>query len=579
MAGASLGAFTFTFLLAGLLTLVVGVGLVFSYRRAVRRYMRRRLGPVTSPRRSIEEILALASGSDPSRVRISLVPATDRTTPRAETNEFRTARFAYLSASAVYVAAGLWHAGIITVLFFSFAGIEFLPFRTLLSFWAYAWPVLLTLILLWAPDRWRQSLAVLAYFAVLAVICLWAGAFTVASPLVIGGGLIPTFTVSAYLQPLALWAVNASSSVYLLVFLNRRIRNVGPLILLFMAISLIGANFAFFAMETRLGMQWAVALSLVLERTTGNGAILTLYGLQLLGALLFAIPAWFIVRSMVRRYTLKRTSDQSLLLDSVWLFMTLFDCIDLSLDRSFIGWSGLAAFGAYKLVLALGLKPLERTAARRHNVQLLLLRVFGRRRHSERLFSLLSARWRYAGNIQLIAGSDLATTTLEPHQFLDFLSGRLRQNFIYDATDLERRLSTIDLRPDPDGRFRVNALFCSADAWRSAVTGLIDRTDVVLMDLRGFSATNAGCIFELQVLIDRIPLSRVVLLVDNTTEQPLLEKILVSLSTSMDPNSPNATDLPAEIRLLKLDGSTGGGVQKFVRLCEDIMTKRPREVA
>ena len=57
----------------------------------------------------------------------------------------------------------------------------------------------------------------------------------------------------------------------------------------------------------------------MLQRTLGNSIALTLYTLQFLGALLFAIPAWFVVRSIVRRYTLKRTSEQSILLYWVWL--------------------------------------------------------------------------------------------------------------------------------------------------------------------------------------------------------------------------------------------------------------------
>jgi len=36
------------------------------------------------------------------------------------------------------------------------------------------------------------------------------------------------------------------------------------------------------------------------------------------------------------------------------------------------------------------------------------------------------ARWRHAGSIQLIAGVDLATANLEPHELLDYVRGALR---------------------------------------------------------------------------------------------------------------------------------------------------------
>jgi hypothetical protein len=49
---------------------------------------------------------------------------------------------------------------------------------------------------------------------------------------------------------------------------------------------------------------------------------------------------------------------------------------------------------------------------------------------SQRLFDALDKHWRHVGSIQMIAGPDLATTTVEPHEFLDFLRGRLARRFI-----------------------------------------------------------------------------------------------------------------------------------------------------
>ena len=72
-------------------------------------------------------------------------------------------------------------------------------------------------------------------------------------------------------------------------------------------------------------------------------------------------------------------------------------------------------------------------------------------------------------------------------------------------------------RRDPDGRYRVNELFCGNDGWRPAVTRLMAESDLVAMDLRGFSAGNQGCLFELQSLIDIVPVARVVLLTDGST--------------------------------------------------------------
>ena len=55
---------------------------------------------------------------------------------------------------------------------------------------------------------------------------------------------------------------------------------------------------------------------------------------------------------------------------------------------------------------------------------LLLLRVFALGHRSERLFDALSKRWLRAGSISMIAGPDLVTSTVEPHEFLDFINVR-----------------------------------------------------------------------------------------------------------------------------------------------------------
>lgn len=562
------GGFILTFLIAAALTLTVGTALVLRYRRAVSRYMMLRTGPATSAGPSLEQILARTGDGDRPRLWLSDVTAGDEP-PRPSV--LRDARHAYLKAAVIYATAGFCHAGISTVLWLWFGSLGFAPIRTAIIFWVFAWPVTLTLIVFWGPDRRRQSLTVLAYVAVLAGFCFWVGAFTATAPMKIGGGSGPSFTLPAFLQPLMVWVSLVWPSSFLLVFLNRRVRNVGPVIFLFMVFSIIGTQVTFSIEQTRPGMMLLLELIRFLKPMTASSVVLAIYGLQVLGALLFSIPAWFAVRWLARQYARKRLSDQSIMLDSIWLVMTLFNLIDLILDGGLWGWVGLSAFGGYKLVLFLGLRPLQQAAAARAGKRLLLLRVFGRRRHSERLFALLSAHWRYAGSIELIGGPDLATTTLELREFLDFLGGKLRQSFIYSSEDLQRRLDATDAGADPDGRFRVNELFCISDTWQEAVTRLIDHTDVVLMDLRGFSLTNAGCIFELQTLVDTVPLDRVVLLVDNSTDQALLENILLGLIESEQAHR-GTSGGETRLRLLRLDGSAAAGVHRFLRLSEDILT-------
>jgi len=84
------------------------------------------------------------------------------------------------------------------------------------------------------------------------------------------------------------------------------------------------------------------------------------------------------------------------------------------------------------------------------------------------------------------------------------------------------RLASLDLERDPDGRYRVNEIYCHADTWRPALQALLGATDMVLMDLRSFSPRSAGCIFELEEMMKAMPTDQIVFVYDRTTDLPLL---------------------------------------------------------
>jgi hypothetical protein len=170
---------------------------------------------------------------------------------------------------------------------------------------------------------------------------------------------------------------------------------------------------------------------------------------------------------------------------------------------------------------------------------LVFLRVFSLGRRSERLFDALSRHWRHAGSVQLITGPDLLRHTVQPHQWLDFVAGRLSRHFVADAASLQRAIEGIDRRPDRDGLYRINALFCRADTWEAALLRLVDAGGTVLMDLRQFRPANAGCITELRHLVQRVPLARCVWVVDGSTDLAFLQQTLQQVWSTLTSASPN----------------------------------------
>jgi hypothetical protein len=349
---------------------------------------------------------------------------------------------------------------------------------------------------------------------------------------------------SSFLQLFALWAIfNAAPTVLALAYLTRRVRAVGPMVLTFLVIAITGA---------------VVLLSLVgsneslLRKISGFGYSLGLgatsifIGLHLIGIAAFGVLAWPLLQWIRVGYERKRISDQSLTLDSLWLLFGIVYTFSHFIFREPL-WiiTGIVAFLAYKFAV-MQVFAMKKAGLDAPGIRLLLLRVFVLGKRSERLFDAFGARWRYNGPIQMIAGPDLATTTIAPHEFLQFLTGKLARRFIGDRKTLELRLSEMDLKSDRDWRYRVNDFFCFADTWKMVLQRLVSESDAVLMDLRSFSPERAGCIFEISELINSVSLDRAVFIVDATTDESYLRQTIQQAWSNLRPTSPNY-DSPAPL--------------------------------
>jgi hypothetical protein len=292
------------------------------------------------------------------------------------------------------------------------------------------------------------------------------------------------------------------------------------------------------------------------------------YAIVLIAFVAGAAAAWAAVSWLASRHRRRRASDQMLTIDVMVLVFALFMIITQFLffaaaleqgERSSrsngnpaaIIFLSIIAFVAYKFVAAAGFRFVRKARSPEPPRTLLLLRVFGFARRSQRLFDDLGQRWRYLGPIRLIAGTDLAYATIEPHEFYDFLSGRLSRAFVKDQEDLESRLSKGAPVADPDGLFRIEDFYCHDDTWRMTIARLARDADAVFMDLRGFTASNCGCIYEIKLLVHLVPMDRVVLLIDKTTDVSLLERTLATTWQKIAPDSPNVTLERPAVRVLR----------------------------
>jgi hypothetical protein len=524
-------------LIIALAALVVSLTLLRVYLRAVERSMMR---PALSSSVPVEVPPAQVASSAPPTVPLEI--ALQGKPPVAAVAAVWRGP---VGAAAVQVVAGLAYALTVT-LAWTWIARQLTPDRQvawqglLLFTLFFAWPVVIAAGLV-ATISWRaMALVVLAYAVVLASMLAWRAQGTEATLPMIASGW---------------WQVNGAATVLVLVFLARPIRAIGPIVAALTVAAALGVfATAHFANQTIIEWVGEVAGAIGLSgRWGGNIAGLVLFGVP---GLVAAVLAFLALRLLGRLHRARWISDQSIQADAVWLTFAVLQA------PAQLPYLGLVAFPAYKLVAWLGHRLLgPRTTEDATAPRLLLLRVFSLGARSGRLFDAFSRLWRYKGSIRLIAGPDLANATVEPHEFLDFLAGRLQRRFITGPGVLERRLTEVESRRDPDGRFRVASFYCHDDTWRMVLRRLAGDSDLVLMDLRGFAPANQGCVYELNALLDAVPLSRILLVVDGTTDEAFLVRVLTAAWSAIGPQSPNRSDPHPRVRLYRL---AGGGVDRLV---------------
>jgi hypothetical protein len=460
---------------------------------------------------------------------------------------WHSARHLFRRATVVHGLAGCVFALMMAHAYLIAGDMAFIPMQLAVMGCIYLWPVVLMLNLLTTTSPKRAWMNTALYFTL----------FTIINLIVITRNPGMAFT--------DLWVAwttyNLPPTLLLIAFMNQRVRAVGPMVLVFMFIAITGAIAALSI--TGASENLLLFFTMIGDNIGLDTSALFIF-ILLLGFILFAIVGWLILKLIRRIYDAKRLSDQSMMLDSVILLFTIYYAINLAFEGVAWIFAGLAVFFVYQLLTRIGLKYLTTNPNPPH--PLLVLRVFSLGKKSEQLFQAITQRWRYLGSVQLIAGPDLATTTIEPHEFLTFLSGKLKQQFISDDKTLQHRLTTLETQPDFDGRFRINELFCYADTWKQALAALVKERNTVLMDLRSFSARKPGCIHELNTLIKLTPLARILLVVDKTTDLAFLEQTLQNawqaFSTQTDVNEKQPS-----IKVYKLESSTNPAQALMPWLC------------
>ena len=351
----------------------------------------------------------------------------------------------------VYAVAVLCSALLLAVGWIAPSGVS--PVRLISVCTIAAWPIVLTSIYILAWNRrirWRQ---IAGYTLIYIAVLLFAVAVS------------PKLTIE---QVLVLWLlINGPPTVLTLAFLNARVRSIGPIVFALLLVACAGAWTLLLPIWDPLFERWGTHLLAL----PGNAFI---YVPALIGFALMLIPGVLFIRWLLRLYVAQRTSDQALVLGSMLLVFFASHALDSIQSAMFLPWA-IAAVPIFVAAKTLGLRRLK--TPKRPAISLLVIRVFALGSRSARLFDTVSLLWRHVGEVRVIAGTDLANTTVQPHSFLNFVTGRLSSRFIDSADALEAAARDLGGTSDPDGRFRIKEFFCYDDTWRATLNRLARESD------------------------------------------------------------------------------------------------------
>lgn len=487
------------------------------YRQSVNRLMRE------APPDAVAGSVARHDSSVPARSAASSIEAGDlklsEERPDASPHHAAVLRPGMVRVIVAYSVGAAAFAAAITAFKYWTVSPPLPAVAWLVDWWTNLWPLVPTLVALLVLDRRIALRLVFVYLLVGAIaICL----FTTAGQLL--RGTLNTAPLTNVFWGLVSLAWTASIPFAVIVLTGwRRVRAVMPLAL---AGTLL---FGFGSMLFRevLVRAFNVESFRAAFLSAFSSPVTSQYALFMLVSLPVGWLAWRLLNVLAAAFASKRFSDIQLIVDCWWAIAAAeVTATSLSMTHGFWGiGGGIAAFLAYRLAVAAVLRG-DRPAQRAP--RLLLLRVFGYQARTESLFDRVAQTWRLQGPVQLIAGVDLAMRTADPGDMLALLDGRLAEAYVRTPQEVGDRLARLDLRPDPDGRFRINEVYCHDHTWRATLEALLDDSDRVLMDLRSFSAQNAGCRFELEQIVRRVPTDNIVLVCDKTTDLPLLQEILAA---------------------------------------------------
>lgn len=300
-------------------------------------------------------------------------------------------------------------------------------------------------------------------------------------------------------------------------------------------------------------------------------------------------------------------------------FLTSF--LDWKYDYSNLGY--LAAILFHLILLKRTNQKLKKT----HNLKLLLLRVFGINDAAAFTFEGLLKYWEHFGSfftvvdpsylksvvrrknqiLPLVATSFFviifAELIAEDYQFskdilhygivlplivvaaIWYIQRSLKAvdtKFTRDQAHLDQKIAQLKANPrTPNNTFKHLPTMCYDDTWKMAVANYVAYSDVILMDLRGYSKERQGCGYEVDYLFDHTTVDKLVFLI-SAGSLPIVEDLMQQRWEYLKTDSPNRHDPSPKIAIYESTSERNKDIQGLLDLLiftasKYIATKQPQQ--
>ena len=388
--------------------------------------------------------------------------------------------------------------------------------------------------------------------------------------------LAETMRISLFVAPIAIVVVIAAVGGAVLFLHDPRVRGAASSLIVALSVGL---------------MTWTtITLVAVLYFEDGIQADTSFSAGDILSLavylLVIAATSVCVLFGLARAYQRKRFSDIQLANVAFWLPTTtaVFGLGAAASQGTSVGTmlGEVGALLAWTFIIMLGGRTWRRRVLRTAPPPtggLLILRVFKRPVQSEELIDRLLSYWRFAAPVHFIAGPDLAGASIEPDEFFAFMRGQLADRFVRSAPEISAAVDRLDRERDPDGRFRVNELFCAEDTWRETVQMLMAQAGVVLLDLREYTASHAGTRYEIYQLMNVVSVDRVIVLFGSAEDTDGISTELHRAWAAMVESSPNRRLVHPELQLCRMRSGSAAEVKTlFLRIHARAMNASPPPV-